>query len=151
MFFRLGDGMSSPSDNGVRSVHPKHGAEEAKLAPATGAGSMTGGNSTALRGPGGLGRLGAANLGQKPALFVGRGLGMARPWRMRVEPELVGKTYDDFLVRPQRAVVATRRDVSLEARLSRRIVLQLPIVSANMDSVTEAKMARALALEGGIG
>jgi IMP dehydrogenase len=70
---------------------------------------------------------------------------------MRVEPELVGKTYDDFLVRPQRAVVATRRDVSLQAPLSRRIVLQLPIVSANMDSVTEAKMARALAVEGGIG
>lgn len=70
---------------------------------------------------------------------------------MRLEPEFVGKTYDDFLFRPQRAAVATRREVSLDTRLSRRIRLGLPVVSANMDSVTETHMARAMALEGGIG
>jgi IMP dehydrogenase len=70
---------------------------------------------------------------------------------MRLEPELIGKTYDDFLVRPRRAVVGTRKGVGLQTRLTRRVHLELPIVSANMDSVTEVKMARALALEGGIG
>ncbi|MFW6052112.1 MAG: IMP dehydrogenase [Myxococcota bacterium] len=70
---------------------------------------------------------------------------------MPIEPELVGRTYDDFLLRPQRAVVTSRRDVSLRARLTRRIELELPVVSANMDSVTEARMARTMALEGGLG
>jgi IMP dehydrogenase len=41
--------------------------------------------------------------------------------------------------------------VSLTGRFSRHVALELPIVSANMDSVTEAPMARVLALEGGIG
>ena len=77
MFFRLGDGMSSPSANSGRSVHPKHDAGEARLAPATGAGSMSGGNSTALQGSGGLDLWGVARLGQKPAIFVGRALAMA--------------------------------------------------------------------------
>jgi IMP dehydrogenase len=68
-----------------------------------------------------------------------------------IEPELIGRTYDDFLFRPQPGVVASRRQVSLRARLSRRLSLELPIVSANMDSVTGPAMAKAMALEGGIG
>jgi len=68
-----------------------------------------------------------------------------------LEPEFIGKTYDDFLVRPERALVASRKGVSLAARLSRSIRLELPVISANMDSVTETRMARALALEGGVG
>ncbi len=68
-----------------------------------------------------------------------------------MEPEFVGRTYDDFLVRPQLSLVASRQDVSLRTRLSRRLALELPVVSANMDSVTGAEMAKALALEGGIG
>ncbi len=69
----------------------------------------------------------------------------------RVEAEFVGKTYDDFLFRPQPGVVASRRDIALRTRLSRRVTLELPVISANMDSVTGAQMAKALALEGGIG
>jgi IMP dehydrogenase len=68
-----------------------------------------------------------------------------------VEAEFIGRTYDDFLLRPQLGVVPSRRDVSLRTSLSRRISLELPVVAANMDSVTGARMAQALALEGGIG
>src|SRR5690606_1814346 len=70
---------------------------------------------------------------------------------VKVEKEFLGRTFDDFLFRPQQGIVESRRKVTLESRLSRRLKLALPIVSANMDSVTEAEMARTLALEGGIG
>jgi IMP dehydrogenase len=70
---------------------------------------------------------------------------------MSIEPAFIGRTYDDFLVRPQRAVVSTRRGVSLRSRLSRNIELELPVLSANMDSVTEAAMAKAMATGGGLG
>jgi IMP dehydrogenase len=65
--------------------------------------------------------------------------------------EFIGRTYDDFLFRPQAGVVASRRDVALRTRLSRRLSLELPVVSANMDSVTGSQMAKVMALEGGIG
>jgi IMP dehydrogenase len=68
-----------------------------------------------------------------------------------LEPEFVGRTYDDFLFRPQASPLASRRQVSLGTRLSRGLALELPVVSANMDSVTEARMAVAMALEGGLG
>lgn len=68
-----------------------------------------------------------------------------------IEPEFVGRTYDDFLFRPQRGVVGSRQAVTLKSRLTRRLSLELPVVSANMDSVTDAPMAKTLALEGGIG
>ena len=62
-----------------------------------------------------------------------------------------GRTYDDFLFRPQKGRLGSRRDVRLTSRFTRGIALELPIVSANMNSVTEAPMARAMALEGGLG
>ena len=68
-----------------------------------------------------------------------------------LESGFVGRTFDDFLFRPRHGVVETRRDVGLALRFSRRIALELPIVSANMDSVTGARMARTMALEGGLG
>src|SRR5512134_1378085 len=68
--------------------------------------------------------------------------------------ELVrGCTFDDFIFPPQRSVLA-RRDpaaIDLSCRLSRRITLKRPIVSANMDTVTRAPMAIVQAEEGGIG
>jgi IMP dehydrogenase len=69
----------------------------------------------------------------------------------RVEPELLGRTFDDFLFRPQRGVVASRRRVDLSARLSRHLEISLPVIAANMDSVTRASMAKTVALEGGVG
>ncbi len=62
-----------------------------------------------------------------------------------------GRTFDDFLLRPRKGVVDSRRQISLASPLAADIELELPIVSANMDSVTGARMARAMALEGGFG
>lgn len=68
--------------------------------------------------------------------------------------ELVrGCTFDDFIFAPQHSVLS-RRDptlIDLSCRLSRRITLKRPIVSANMDTVTRAPMAVVQAEEGGIG
>ena len=63
----------------------------------------------------------------------------------------VGKTFDDFLFRPQKGLTETRRDINLSTAMTNGISLELPIVSSNMDSVTGADMARAMAMEGGIG
>ena len=60
-------------------------------------------------------------------------------------------TYDDVLLVPCRSSVGSRRDVDTSTRLTRELRLRIPIVSANMDTVTEARMARAMAREGGLG
>src|SRR5258708_15578751 len=60
-------------------------------------------------------------------------------------------TYEDVLLVPCRSGVASRRDVNTSTRLTRDLRLNIPIVAANMDTVTEARMARAMAREGGIG
>src|SRR5512146_1627249 len=60
-------------------------------------------------------------------------------------------TFDDVLLVPRRSPVRSRGDVSTATMLSRHVALDVPIVSANMDTVTEAEMATALARAGGIG
>ncbi|MDB5058477.1 MAG: guaB [Chloroflexi bacterium] len=62
-----------------------------------------------------------------------------------------GLTYDDVLLMPKRSDVASRKHVNTSTQLSRNITLSIPIVSANMDTVTEAQMAIAMARQGGIG
>src|SRR5919199_6274898 len=59
-------------------------------------------------------------------------------------------TYDDVLLVPCRSGVVSRRDVDTSTRLTREVRLNVPVVAANMDTVTEARMARAMAREGGI-
>ena len=63
---------------------------------------------------------------------------------------LEGLTFDDVLLIPAYSEVLPR-EVCLKSRFSRNIPLNIPIVSAAMDTVTEAPMAIALAREGGIG
>src|SRR6476661_599866 len=65
---------------------------------------------------------------------------------------LLGKalTFDDVLLVPAYSTVLPR-DTDLSTSLSRNIRLNLPLVSAAMDTVTEARLAIALAQEGGIG
>lgn len=62
-----------------------------------------------------------------------------------------GLTYDDALLIPQKSYIDHRADVSTKTKLTRNISLNIPFISANMDTVTEAEMAIALAREGGIG
>lgn len=59
-------------------------------------------------------------------------------------------TFDDVLLVPAHSQILPR-DVSLATRLSRNITLNLPLLSAAMDTVTEGRLAIALAQEGGIG
>lgn len=59
-------------------------------------------------------------------------------------------TFDDVLLVPAHSIILPR-EVSLKTRLTREISLNLPIVSAAMDTVTESRLAIAIAQEGGIG
>jgi IMP dehydrogenase len=59
-------------------------------------------------------------------------------------------TFDDVLLLPAHSSVVPR-DVSLQTRLTRRIALNIPLLSAAMDTVTEARLAIAIAQEGGLG
>jgi len=61
-----------------------------------------------------------------------------------------GLTFDDVLLVPQRSEVLPK-DVDLRTRLTRAISLNIPLASAAMDTVTEARLAIAIAREGGIG
>ena len=61
-----------------------------------------------------------------------------------------GLTYDDVLLVPAYSETLPR-EVSLKSRFSKNIPLNIPVISAAMDTVTESKMAIAMAREGGIG
>lgn len=67
---------------------------------------------------------------------------------LRIQAEAL--TYDDVSLVPAHSTVLPK-DVSLETRLTRNLRLKLPIVSAAMDTVTEARLAIAMAQLGGIG
>ena len=69
---------------------------------------------------------------------------------MKILPE-TALTYDDVLLVPQYSNVDSRRVLSTKTCLTKKIALNIPIVSANMDVVTESEMAITMAREGGIG
>ena len=60
-------------------------------------------------------------------------------------------TFDDVLLVPRRSRLRSRADVTTRTQLTRTIALEIPVLSANMDTVTTAPMAIALAQLGGIG
>lgn len=61
-----------------------------------------------------------------------------------------GLTFDDVLLVPQKSVIVPS-DVSVKTQLTKKVSLNIPIMSAAMDTVTEARLAIAIAREGGIG
>jgi IMP dehydrogenase len=65
--------------------------------------------------------------------------------------EDTGLTFDDVLLVPKRSAIRSRGDVDISSFLVPEIRLSIPIISANMDTVTEAAMAVAMAQAGGIG
>ena len=67
---------------------------------------------------------------------------------MRITQEAL--TFDDVLLVPARSDVLPNEAI-LKTRLTRNIELNIPLISAAMDTVTEAKLAIAMAQEGGIG
>ncbi len=69
---------------------------------------------------------------------------------MNLRPD-TALTFDDVLLVPRRSSVRSRRAVNTHSCFSRRIGLAIPIVSANMDTVTESPMALAMARAGAIG
>ena len=69
---------------------------------------------------------------------------------MRLAQDQEALTFDDVLLVPARSDVLPK-DVNLATRLTRQSALTIPLVSAAMDTVTEARLAIAMALEGGLG
>ena len=69
-------------------------------------------------------------------------------WKTKFQKE--GLTFDDVLLIPAKSEVLPK-DVNLSSQLTKKIKLNIPIISAAMDTVTEHKMAIAMAREGGLG
>lgn len=69
-------------------------------------------------------------------------------WESKFSKE--GLTFDDVLLIPGKSEVLPR-DVSLQVELSPKVKLNIPIISAGMDTVTEAEMAISMARQGGLG
>ncbi|MES3036755.1 MAG: IMP dehydrogenase [Bdellovibrionota bacterium] len=62
-----------------------------------------------------------------------------------------GLTFDDVLIIPSKSDVRSRRDPVLTSRLTKTRNIELPIISANMDTITEVDMAKSMAELGGLG
>lgn len=69
---------------------------------------------------------------------------------MQVSKIQEGLTFDDVLLIPQKSTLVPS-EIAVKTRLSKTVILNIPIMSAAMDTVTEARLAIALAREGGVG
>lgn len=66
-------------------------------------------------------------------------------------PIRIGLTFDDVLLVPKRFSGRSRNDINTRTQYSRNIAMNIPVVSSNMDTVTEANMAITIARQGGLG
>ena len=73
------------------------------------------------------------------------------PLKNTLDNVRTGLTFDDVLLVPKYSPIRSRKDVSTRATLAKGIEISVPMISANMDTVTEAEMAVTMAREGGIG
>lgn len=62
-----------------------------------------------------------------------------------------GLTFDDVLIMPRKSEMRSRKDPSLRTKLTKKLFLDSPIISANMDTITESNMAIAMNKLGGLG
>lgn len=62
-----------------------------------------------------------------------------------------GLTFDDVLIVPNKSEVRSRRDPNLKTQLTKRFTMNMPFISANMDTITEAEMAIAMGKLGAVG
>ena len=60
-------------------------------------------------------------------------------------------TYDDVLIKPKFSNILSRKNVDIKTKLTKNITLSLPIISSNMDTITESEMAIEMAKAGGLG
>ena len=62
-----------------------------------------------------------------------------------------GLTFDDVLLVPQHSEISSRRHPSLKSKVTKNFELDTPVITANMDTITELEMAKAMAKLGGLG
>lgn len=72
------------------------------------------------------------------------------PWK-DIKNRNRGLTFDDVLIVPCKSEVRSRRDPQLASQLTKKITIETPVISANMDTVTEASMAVAMDQLGAVG
>ncbi|MBI4894957.1 MAG: IMP dehydrogenase [Candidatus Aenigmarchaeota archaeon] len=63
----------------------------------------------------------------------------------------LGLSYDDVLLVPRRSSISSRKDIDVKATLTKNLIMNIPVISANMDTVTGCRMAITMARYGGIG
>lgn len=63
----------------------------------------------------------------------------------------IALTYDDVTIVPNYSDISSRKDISLKTRVSKNVWINIPIISSNMDTVTEERMAIEMARHGGLG
>ena len=60
-------------------------------------------------------------------------------------------SFDDVLIEPRLSSIESRKDISIKSKLTKNITLNTPLISSPMDTLTEDKMAIALAVNGRLG
>lgn len=73
--------------------------------------------------------------------------------KLNLSSKILGEalTFDDVLIVPQKSDINSRKDVDTSTFVTKNLKIKIPIVSSNMDTVTEADMAISLARQGGLG